>query len=109
MLVWVDRWFRESFKKGIFSSQVLSGYEKLWRKAIQSEILIGYYSRKIWGKLSNTQIEKIFLLAKDDGVIPFLRKKGDFNWHSEFILTFMKRSPFGQFFKEKSERFVGTN
>ena len=90
----------KSFEQGNFSAHFLSEYEKLWKKTIQKEIIIGYYARKIWAKLNNNQIEKMFELAKNDGVIPFIRENGDFNWHSEFILTFMRKAPFSHFFRK---------
>ncbi|MFQ6082756.1 MAG: NAD(P)/FAD-dependent oxidoreductase, partial [Candidatus Aminicenantia bacterium] len=71
------------FEKGCFSAKALTEYEKLWKKAIQKEILIGYYTRKICGKLSDFQIEKMFQIAQSDGIIPLIKDKGNFDRHSE--------------------------
>jgi len=84
----------KSFKDMCFSARALSEYEKLWKKAIQKEILIGYYARKICGKLSDIQIERMFQIAQSDGILPLIREKGKFDWHSELILALMKRMPF---------------
>jgi len=81
------------FEEGSFSARDLAVYEKLWKKAIQKEILIGYYARKIYGKLSDFQIERMFQIAQNDGVIPLIREKGNFDWHSELILALMRRMP----------------
>jgi len=81
------------FEQGCFSALALAEYEKLWKKAIQKEILVGYYARKICGKLNDIQIERIFQIAKTDGIIPLVRKKGNFDWHSELILALIKRLP----------------
>jgi digeranylgeranylglycerophospholipid reductase len=84
----------KSFEDGCFSARALSEYEKLWKRAIQKEILIGYYARKICGKLSDIQIERMFQIAQSDGILPLVREKGKFDWHSELILALMKRMPF---------------
>jgi len=86
------------FEDGCFSTKALAEYEKLWKKALQKEILIGYYARKALGKLSDLQIEKIFQIAQNDGIIPLIREKGNFDWHSEMILALIKKSPFLEIF-----------
>jgi digeranylgeranylglycerophospholipid reductase len=83
----------KSFEEGCFSALALAEYEKSWKKAIQREILIGYYARKICGKLTDTQIEKLFQIAQTDGIIPLIREKGNFDWHSELILALIKKVP----------------
>jgi geranylgeranyl reductase family protein len=81
------------FEEGCFSAKALAEYEKLWKNAIKKEILIGYYTRKICGKLSDFQIEKMFQIAQSDGIIPLIKDKGNFDWHSELIISLMKRIP----------------
>ena len=76
------------------SSHGLFEYEKLWKNAIQKEILVGYYTRKICERLSDSQIESMFQIAKSDGVLPLIKKKGNFDWQSEVILALAKRAPF---------------
>ena len=82
------------FKEDALSAQDLSVYEKSWKKEIQKEILVGYYMRKICEKLSDSQVENMFQIAQNDGVIPIIRKKGNFDWQSEVILALAKRAPF---------------
>ena len=82
------------FKKDCLSARDLSAYEKSWKKAIQKEILVGYYTRKICEKLSDSQVENMFQIARDDGVIPLIEKKGNFDWQSEVILALARKAPF---------------
>jgi len=82
------------FKESTLTAQHLSSYEKYWKKKIQKEILVGYYTRKICEKLSDSQIENMFQIARNDGVIPLIKKKGNFDWQSEVILTLARRAPF---------------
>lgn len=91
----------ERFKEGNFTASALAEYEKLWKRDLMKEILIGYYTRKIYGKLSDIQTEKIFQLAKNDGAIPLVREKGDFDWHSDLLFALFKRFPLLKILKSK--------
>ena len=88
-----SRLLLQRFEEGCFTADALAEYEKLWKKAIQREISMGYYARRICTKLKDTQIEKIFQIAQSDGIIPLIKEKGDFDWHSELILALIKRLP----------------
>jgi flavin-dependent dehydrogenase len=96
----------ERFDEGDFSKSRMASYERLWKKAIQKEILIGYYARKFCGKMSDRQIEKTLKIIQTDGFIPMLKEKGDFDWHSELVLMFMKQLPFWQAFQKKFGKSV---
>ena len=74
-------------------SNALAEYEKLWKRDLRKEILIGYYTRRIYGKLSDMQTEKIFQIAKNDGAIPLVKEKGNFDWHSDLLFALFKRFP----------------
>jgi len=91
----------ERFKEKKFSKEALAEYERLWKKVLQKEILIGYYARKIFSRLNDSQIERIFRIAKTDGVFPMIREKGNFDWHSELILMLIKRLPLLRYIKGK--------
>jgi flavin-dependent dehydrogenase len=82
------------FKEDALSAKDLSAYEKYWKKEIQKEISVGYYTRKICEKLSDSQVENMFQIARNDGVIPLIKKKGNFDWQSEVILALARRAPF---------------
>ena len=84
----------KGFKEGTLTAKDLSSYEKCWKKEIQKEILVGHYTRKICEKLSDSQIENMFQIARNDGVIPLIKKKGNFDWQSEVILALARRAPF---------------
>ena len=82
------------FKEGTLTAHHLSLYEKYWKKEIQKEIMVGHYTRKICEKLSDSQVENMFQIALTDGVIPLMKKKGNFDWQSEIILALAKKAPF---------------
>lgn len=93
-----------SYEFSSFRSSLLSEYEKLWKRALQKEILVGYYTRKIWARLTDLQVERMFQIAQNDGIIPLVKDKGNFDWHSGFILTLIKKLPFFKIFREIPEK-----
>ena len=91
----------ERFDEGCFSETHLAEYEKLWKKALQKEIRMGYYARKICAKLNDRQIESLFRIIQTDGFLPLVREKGNFDWHSELLVLLMKRMPVWQVLKSR--------
>jgi geranylgeranyl reductase family protein len=83
----LDHW-----ENDLLQSRYLAVYEKLWKKKIMKEILVGYYARKLCRKLSDAQIEKLFLLAKSNGIIPYIKENGRFDWHGDLILGLIKKA-----------------
>lgn len=79
-----------AFKRGDFSSEKLSEYEKRWQKLIGDEIKTGLKLRKLCGYLSDEQIEQIIQLAKTDGMIDFIRRNALFDWHGNALLNLLK-------------------
>jgi len=94
---------KNAFREGSFSSASLAGYEKKWKGAIQKEIVLGHWARRMGARLTDSQMEKIFYLAQTDGIIPIIREKGDFDWHSDLVLALLRRVSFLRFFKEPPE------
>ncbi len=92
----------KAFDRSRFSGPALAEYEKSWKAAIQKEIQVGYRARKIYAKLSDRQLERLFQAAINDGVIPLIREKGNFDWHSELILTLMRKLAFRPFFNRQT-------
>lgn len=96
---------KKAFEERDFSANNFAEYEKRWKKLIQKEVLLGYYARRFFGKFNDRQLEKLFHKAQTNGVIPLLREKGNFDWHSELILLLMKRIPFWQILKSRMSNF----
>jgi digeranylgeranylglycerophospholipid reductase len=90
---------RECFDKSSFGAAALAGYEARWRKALQREILVGHYTRRMCSRLSDGQVEGLFHLAQTDGIIPIIRETADFDWHSGMIFALLRRLSFMKFFR----------
>jgi digeranylgeranylglycerophospholipid reductase len=82
----VARWIKNAGSEG-----GLAEYERLWKKELRVEILLGYYARRIWSRMTDAHIEKVFQFVRQDGVIPLIREKGDFDRQGELILALLRR------------------
>ena len=78
-------------RQGNLSDSSLAEYEKLWKKELRAEILLGFYARKIWARMNDAHIERVFQFARMDGVIPIIRDKGEFDRHGALILALLRR------------------
>jgi len=83
----------DCFKQGSYSAERLSAYDKTWRAAIQREIVIGHYARRVFSLFTDSQIERLFELAKSDGIIPLIQTKGRFDWQSGLLIELAKKVP----------------
>ena len=84
----------KAFNNNDFSANTLSEYERLWKKTLRPEIEIGYYARKVFRKMNDNQIDKMFTIAQTDGVMPMVNSKADFDWHSGLIVSLIKNTSF---------------
>jgi geranylgeranyl reductase family protein len=88
----------KAFKKGDFSSERLSSYDKKWKSKIGNEIKRGYFLRKMWERLTDEQIEKLFTMVKSDGFMDYISKKLKFDWHSLTLIKILKRKEIREVF-----------
>ncbi len=65
----------------------LSVYEREWKKKLAAELKTGYWARKFYEHLSDSQIDGIFGIIIADGIADTLLKAGDisFDWHSQVL------------------------
>jgi len=70
------------------SAKSLARYERGWRRRLGWELKIGYWARKLFERLSDRQIDRIFDIVKANGIDEALLKAKDlsFDWHSQAIL-----------------------
>jgi flavin-dependent dehydrogenase len=73
------------------SAKSLTQYEREWQGRLGQELRIGYWARKLFEKLSNRQIDKIFDLVKKNGIDEDLLKAKEisFDWHSQAIIRLL--------------------
>ena len=75
------------------SSSALAEYEKRWRARLGSELSAQLSLRTLAHRMSDGDIEKLFELARTDGVMPIVRRTASFNRHRKLILALFKHPP----------------
>jgi geranylgeranyl reductase family protein len=75
-----------------FAAADLADYEKRWRKTIHKELTVGLYTRKICSRLKDREVERLFQIARDDGVFPLIKDMARFDWQKDIILALAKKA-----------------
>jgi geranylgeranyl reductase family protein len=78
----------QALEDGDLSASRLARYGRGWRKRLGRELRIGYWTRKLFERLSDRQIDRIFEIVKANGIDEALLKAEElsFDWHSRTIL-----------------------
>ncbi|MDD5189716.1 MAG: NAD(P)/FAD-dependent oxidoreductase [Dehalococcoidales bacterium] len=76
-----------AFNSGDFSPAHLAGYERAWKRKLGSELRNGYFARRMYELLSDSQIDSVFKLMKTSGLIEEMEKSDDlsFDWHGAVV------------------------
>ncbi len=74
------------------SAKRLASYERAWRRKLGRELKTGYWARKLFERMSEKQIDRIFEIIKSSGIDEALLKDKDisFDWHSRAITNLLK-------------------
>ena len=74
------------------SEKSLSRYEKAWRRKLGGELRTGYQARKLFERMNEAQIDRLFKVIKRGGIDEELLKAPEisFDWHSGLIKTLFK-------------------
>jgi geranylgeranyl reductase family protein len=91
---------KEAFRKNRFSANVFSPYDRKWKKAIGEELRLGYYFRKLFGKLTDEQIEEFFNRVNQEEILDLAHREADFDWHKSLILSVFKLPALRRVFRQ---------
>jgi len=82
---------KEALESNDLSAKNLSRYQRGWKKKLGRELRAGYWSRKLYERLSDGQIDRIFAIIESSGIDRALLESEDlsFDWHSEFVLRLL--------------------
>jgi digeranylgeranylglycerophospholipid reductase len=74
------------------SAKRLARYERGWRKKLGRELRTGYWFRRLFERLSDRQIDRLFETVKRGGIDEALLKAEDlsFDWHGRTIMRLLK-------------------
>ena len=71
----------------------LESYERAWRDQIGSELRWQTILRRIAQRLPDADIDRLFDLARNDGLMPIVRQTARFNRHRDFIMALLRHPP----------------
>jgi geranylgeranyl reductase family protein len=76
----------EGFRRGDLSSRFLVQYERRWRQILARELEAAQRFRRFFERLSDADIDHLFDLVSQDGLVRYLEEEADFDWHRRTIL-----------------------
>ena len=88
-----------AFSKSRFGDDILKRYEQKWRRELGGEIEIGYRFREIFSGMDDSQIDRIFEILNSDGIAPLIRRRAQFDWHKDLILTLSRYKIIGKYLR----------
>lgn len=83
----------QAFSTNDFSAKLFYNYEKAWKKKLAKEIKISRYARWLFGRLSDSKIDRLFETIQSKGIHETLLKSPDFSFdrHSSLVLKGLKQ------------------
>jgi flavin-dependent dehydrogenase len=79
-----------ALKDGDLSARRLAHYEREWRKRLGKELTTGYRFRRLFERLSDRQIDRLFEIVEKRGIDKALLKTGvSFDWHAGTIMRLL--------------------
>ncbi len=82
----------EAFKRGLFTAQGLSTYERRWRARLGFDLKVGTLFRRLFARMGDEDIDELFHTLLTDGLMARVTEKVSFDWHRELVL-FLVRHP----------------
>ena len=78
------------------SAARLAPYERRWRDRLSDEFQAQLELRLVAHRMSDSDIEQLFELARTDGVMPIVRRTACFNRHRKLIVELLRHPPIRQ-------------
>jgi flavin-dependent dehydrogenase len=72
----------------------LRAYDARWQARLGPELRAGLAFRTLAARFDDRAIDALLELAAVDGIIPLLKRTGDFNWHRNAALALLRHSGF---------------
>ncbi|MBI3811382.1 MAG: NAD(P)/FAD-dependent oxidoreductase [Nitrospirae bacterium] len=84
-----------AFRAGDLSRAALAPYDMRWRAKLEAELKLGLLIREFYSELSDRQVDRLFDLARIEGVLPMIRKNAHFDWHGPIIRSVLNNGFLG--------------
>ena len=93
----------QALRSDDLSAERLAEYQTRWKAEMGKELSNGYRARRIWARLSHSQIDRIFRLMDSTGMIGDLVSADGFSFdrHTQALLAVLRHAPLYPFIKAK--------
>jgi digeranylgeranylglycerophospholipid reductase len=83
----------DALAAGDLSEEALSIYQQRWKQALGAELEAQLKLREIADHLSDEDVDRLFELARTDGIMPIVRRTAQFNRHRHLIVALLNHPP----------------
>jgi len=83
----------DALRRDQLDAGALSRYERAWRAELDDEFRAQHALRRVVSRMTDSDIDELFELARTDGIIPIVRKTVRFNRHRDLIHALFKHPP----------------
>lgn len=92
---------QSALEKDDLSMKRLANYQREWHKKLSQELKICYWARKLYQRLSDSQIDKIFDIMISKDIASELLESNDlsFDWHGKLILRLLGKQALSETIK----------
>jgi digeranylgeranylglycerophospholipid reductase len=85
-----------AFATGRFTAETMSIYERRWKALLADELALGFAFRKLYGRLTDRQVDGLFHYIARSTLKDFIRQRAHFDWHRELITELGRSLPLGK-------------
>ena len=82
----------DGLRRDALGAGALAPYERMWRERLMPEFRAQLALRMLAQRLSDTEIDELFVLARTDGIMPIVRRTARLNRHRDLIAALFKHS-----------------
>jgi len=72
----------------------LAEYQHRWTDRLGADIRAGLAFRRLAARLDDRAVRAVMDLARVDGLVPLLRRTGNFNWHRRAVMALLRHGGF---------------
>jgi digeranylgeranylglycerophospholipid reductase len=96
----------DALAHGHLEASRLASYETLWMAKCSPEFSAQLQLREAAERMSDDDIDDLFMLARTEGIMPIIRRTARFNRHRELALALLKHPPARQIFFRRLAGFA---
>jgi geranylgeranyl reductase family protein len=83
----------DALRRDRLDAATLAAYERAWRHQLGDELSAQHALRDVVSRLTDEGIDRLFELAKTDGIMPIVRSTARFNRHRDLVWALFRHPP----------------